>query len=269
MADNYLGFTYNDIHSFNSGVFTCYITNEGELEFFNTPSFSPEFAFPKFTNSSYYLGTNKENRTFNLNLIVLNITMSNYRKFLKWLSIDNDPAFLKFDYESNFQYNVIVSGITEGRYTINKNGIETTTYNIELTASFTTVGDWAAQAIIGSSDNLIGGNYFFPNEESSIFTSVETGLSFNITNNSSLPVYFNIEFNDTFTITFDGDDFYILSETDSSVLYTKYAVAIDDDGDFIEFSDNLGILKIDPGETKTMSYSGSITKIIPIIREII
>jgi hypothetical protein len=86
MADKYLGFTYNGIHSFNDYItsgFKAYILNDGEdLKFFNTPAFSNEYAFPKFGESSVLLGINKENRILNYRILVKEVTLSNYRKFL-------------------------------------------------------------------------------------------------------------------------------------------------------------------------------------------
>jgi hypothetical protein len=86
MTDNYLGFKYNKIHSFKDKTtsgFEAFILNDGlDLFFSNTPNFSDSFAFPKFGETSYFLGNTKENRAFNLTVLVREVSLVNYRKFL-------------------------------------------------------------------------------------------------------------------------------------------------------------------------------------------
>jgi hypothetical protein len=79
MQDKFLGFTYRGIHS---TTYNAFIVNEGELIFSNSPSFSNEFAFPQFGESSYLLGVNKENRTFDLKVFLKEVSFKTYREFL-------------------------------------------------------------------------------------------------------------------------------------------------------------------------------------------
>jgi L-amino acid N-acyltransferase YncA len=80
MADNYKRFKFNNVWS---DTYNAYIVNEGEdLKFYNTPSFSNEFAFPRFGETSYYLGNTKENRVIGFKLIAVAQTLPEYRSLL-------------------------------------------------------------------------------------------------------------------------------------------------------------------------------------------
>lgn len=148
--DKYIGFEYNGI-KVNMGPnadIKGFILNEGEdLKFPSLPSFSNEFAFPKFGEVSYFLGTTKENRTIGFTVALHEVTIQQYRNFLSQLSSDN-PGYsniLKFDYNEYFGYKVKLNSISEGKFVVSRtcvtNEDPTDLYYIELDLEFVTYND--------------------------------------------------------------------------------------------------------------------------------
>lgn len=288
MEDKFLGFKYKGIHSYNNNLnFQAYIVNEGEdLKFSNSPEFTLETAAPKFGNINYYLGETKESRVITLDLLVKDVTLSQYRRFVRWITDnreedENGQQLLIFDYSPNFAYNVKLSSISEGVFYASPNcTTESITYNVEVSIEFNTIGDWAA---IGLDVEIMtpGEDYSF---SSGMVTAeqLEDGLDsgyYKITNNTNMPLYFNIEVTD-FTGDFiikervNGEDTVIYSISTGNVqktftIYSKYGIALDSSGNFITTTIS-SVLKIDAGSSKTFLFDetnpGQIT---PLIREIV
>lgn len=62
--------------------FNAFIVHDGVLEFFNTPGFSNEIVFPKLGDHSVFLGVEHEGLELEYKLLVKEVTMDGYRKFL-------------------------------------------------------------------------------------------------------------------------------------------------------------------------------------------
>jgi hypothetical protein len=148
MADKFLSFTYRG-QSLKT-EYNGYIENDGSnLQIFNAPNFSNEFAFPKFGETSHFLGVNKENREFNFTIIFVERTLSQYREILNWLNLESKGKF-SFDYSPNYSYDVKLSNISPGTMFVSPNcdpntGQQNLLYNVEVQVGFTTIGDWAAK----------------------------------------------------------------------------------------------------------------------------
>ena len=148
--DKYIGFEYNGIkvNMEPDTKIKGFILNEGEdLKFPSLPSFNNEFAFPKFGDVSYFLGTTKENRTISFTVALHEITIQEYKNFLSQLS-SNNPNYdniLKFDYNENFGYKAKLNSISEGKFLVSRtcdiNGAATDLYHIELDLEFVTYND--------------------------------------------------------------------------------------------------------------------------------
>ena len=80
--------------------FNAFIVHDGVLEFFNTPGFSNEIVFPKLGDHSVFLGVEHEGLELEYQLLVKEVTMDGYRKFLDWLNFDSERK-IYFDYEDS------------------------------------------------------------------------------------------------------------------------------------------------------------------------
>lgn len=106
-ADNYVGFTWNNIHS---SSFNCFIENTGHLEFVGAPDFSNNFVSPAFQTRTYYTGMQNSSKKFTLNLVFYQLTLQELNAAFHWLdrTIVSD---LFFDYEPYWKYSCKLSSI--------------------------------------------------------------------------------------------------------------------------------------------------------------
>lgn len=72
-----------DLDSTEKRDFNAFIVHDGVLEFFNTPGFSNEIVFPKLGDHSVFLGVEHEGLELEYKLLVKEVTMDGYRKFLE------------------------------------------------------------------------------------------------------------------------------------------------------------------------------------------
>lgn len=288
MADNFLGFTYKGIHSYNNNNnFKAYIINEGEdLKFSNSPEFTLELASPKFNEINYFLGETKQSRNIQLDILVKEVTFSGYKKFISWLTNnkqedENNQQILSFDYNPNFGYNVKLASISDGTFYVIDNCLpDELKYNVELTVEFKTIGDWSAIELNAGEMSPFT-SYSSP---SGLVTAEANGTYYNITNNTNLPLYLNIEVQEDFPL----QDFIvkeILGPSEEETIFqiglepyspanftifTKYGIALDNQDNSFLNTITSRIFAIGSEETKTLSFQGSYSvKIVPLIREII
>jgi hypothetical protein len=80
MADNFISFNFKNesLSDYNGKI----INGGADLQIFSTPSFTNQFEFPKFGNRSLLTGVDKQNRTFNFNIILVDISFLRYKEFL-------------------------------------------------------------------------------------------------------------------------------------------------------------------------------------------
>lgn len=106
-VDDYVGFTWNNIHSSN---YNCFIENTGHLEFVGAPDFSNNFVSPAFQTRTYYTGMQNQSKKFNLNLVFYQLTLSELNAALHWLDRTLVSDFY-FDYEPYWKYSCKLASI--------------------------------------------------------------------------------------------------------------------------------------------------------------
>lgn len=162
-TDKYIGFEYNGIkvNMESDAKIKGFIINGGEdLNFPSLPDFSNEFAFPKFGETSFFLGTTIENRKIGFSISLYEVTLQEYREMLAVFSSKKTTYnnLLKFDYNDYFGYNVKLNSASSGKFVVSRtcdiNNVPTDLYNIELDLEFVTYNDWAAKYIESPSFNL-------------------------------------------------------------------------------------------------------------------
>lgn len=272
--DKYIGFEYNGIkvNMEPTADIKGFILNEGEdLKFPSLPSFNNEFAFPKFGEVSYFLGTTKENRTIGFTVALHEITIQQYRNFLSQLS-SNNPSYsniLKFDYNEYFGYKVKLNSISEGKFLVSRtcsiNGIPTDLYHIELDLEFVTYNDWAAQYLNGS---IIDMSTSAQTTFADLFTFIaydSTG-ELEIHNNGTLPIYLKITFTEAipatasnFTIAVNGEDWITFPRVSNNItVFTKFGLVWDNNSNsFLATTVNKGAIEIPSGTLTTIAFSST------------
>lgn len=106
-VDDYVGFTWNNIHS---SAYNCFIENTGHLEFVGAPDFSNNFISPAFQTRTYYTGMQNSSKKFSLNLVFYQLSLSELNAAFRWL----DRAIVSdfyFDYEPYWKYSCKLSSI--------------------------------------------------------------------------------------------------------------------------------------------------------------
>ncbi len=106
-VDDYVGFTWNNIHS---SAYNCFIENTGHLEFIGAPDFSNNFISPAFQTRTYYTGMQNSSKKFSLNLVFYQLSLSELNAAFRWL----DRAIVSdfyFDYEPYWKYSCKLSSI--------------------------------------------------------------------------------------------------------------------------------------------------------------
>ncbi len=298
-TDKYIGFEYNGI-KVNMGPnadIKGFIINGGEdLNFPSFPDFSNEFAFPKFGEVSYFLGTTIENRTIGFSISLYEVTLQEYREMLAVFSSKKTTYnnLLKFDYNDYFGYNVKLNSASSGKFVVSRtcdiNNVPTDLYNIELDLEFVTYNDWAAKCIESPSFNLneatsgvsyANGKFSF---ESTIVNDSDPEEDYDIKlaikNNGTIPIFLKINFNtlisssSNFKIYSNSKLWYHINRRSNYSIYTKYGIVLNSVGAFYNTIQNNGVLEIPVGSTR-INISSSETfdfekiTIEPILREMI
>lgn len=282
MADKYLSFKFGDKH-LNDSTWNGFISREDlNIDIPSAPEFDDEYSDSGFGSTNYFLGTNISQRTFNFHIVLNPITLTNYRKFLNWLSVDA-VGDLVLDFNTDWKYLVKVSEIGETSII----PVADNKYIVELDVSFTTIYDWAA--VYNKSETImsIKGQDINPILDDSIYISNDGIIT--IINKFNLPMYliFNFEFDtgqgiDTVTIEKNENNIYntiykinrssISTEIKDFSIYTKYGFILDSTNNFIKSEVNIGVFKIEPNATDILkfTYTGDNLKIATmqaIIRE--
>lgn len=106
-VDDYVGFTWNNIHS---SAHNCFIENTGHLDFVGAPDFSNNFVSPAFQTRTYYTGMQNGSKKFSLNLVFYQLSLAELNAALHWLdrTIVSD---LYFDYEPYWKYSCKLAAI--------------------------------------------------------------------------------------------------------------------------------------------------------------
>lgn len=272
--DKYIGFEYNGIkvNMEPDANIKGFILNEGEdLKFPSLPSFSNEFAFPKFGEVSYFLGTTKENRTIGFTVALHEITIQQYRNFLSQLSSDNPnySNILKFDYNQYFGYKVKLNSISEGKFLVSRtcdiDEVPTDLYYVELDLEFVTYNDWAAQYL---NESVIDMGENTSTTFADLFTFVvdDSEGKLEIDNGGTLPIYLKITFTEpipentsNFTIKVNGENWITFPRTSNSItVFTKFGLVWDNSSNsFLSTTANKGAIEIPSGTITTITFTSS------------
>lgn len=273
--DNYIGFTYNNKRlGFDDGSdFSGFIVNSSDdLRFSNAPNFSNNFTEVPFGERTYFSGVTKTNKTFNFNIQLDKILLSEYRDFLEWLSPDSSGT-LSFDYNPNYGYEVKLNSLTEGEFQVVKTADHNEDfYYVSLSLSFITLHDFAAKWI--ETDVFYPSGSLIDNEEDLNFISVNSN-NYTFYNYHNLKNYFTIEF-DTSLLIKEGageDQVELVNITnagDNAIFYSEYGMALKADGSFLSCGPNPKItLESNASRTFEITTTGDINKIYPTSREIL
>ena len=106
-VDDYVGFTWNNIHS---STYNCFIENTGHLDFVGAPSFSNSFVSPAFQTRTYYTGMQNQSKKFSLNLVFYQLTLAELNTAFHWLDRTLVSDFY-FDYEPYWKYSCKLASI--------------------------------------------------------------------------------------------------------------------------------------------------------------
>lgn len=255
------------------------IINEGEdLKFFNAPSFSNEFANTKFGNKTYYLGSTVENKELNYRVILIGVTLNEYKNFLGWLNL-NVVDYLFLDYNEDWGYKVKVSSISEGTFTVNPNCGSNLTYNVEVELGFITVNHWAAKyfgvIIAWDANGSVSRNY-----DNFVTISIPAGGVGTFVNNTNVDLFLDIVVITTGVFKLEekgvGDPTYTtiydLNYNGTFTVFSEYGIILNSLNEFVPTIINTGQYKILAKSTRMLKFtnagSGSIL-VTPIIRDII
>lgn len=279
--DKYLGFTFNgeSLGMESNNDFNGFIKNDFEELAFNMPTFSNSFVTPTYGDKPFYLGNTKEHRTFDLDIVLNEITLDEYRSFLKWLGMDK-KGILKFHYNLNYGYDVKLDSIGKANFVVvqqcktNGDPLEDK-YIIEIPITFITTGDWAARWVgtevywsRGTSRDLVD------NEKETDFLDF-SGNVITFNNKHNLPNYFILETDGEVIIEeIDGNsteqDEWIIIPANTK-FFSQYGIGTISN----TFSEivNSRIIEVPPMGTLTITldeaFSSNITRITPTSREII
>lgn len=140
--DNYTNFWFNDI---SSETMKVWMTNNKDLQFQLTPSFTDTFVAPVAAKTRYHTATTFTSSDLQIKCIAIGVTQRDWRAIQNWL-MPNRKGKLQFDFNDNTYYEVKVKQQIKGTSFVegSRGYIEGDVYNIEFTIDFTTVGDWAA-----------------------------------------------------------------------------------------------------------------------------
>lgn len=108
ITDRFLYFTYNGVHSSEFGAF--YENNGEDISFPFSHAITHKTASPLYQNRSYWLGANKGNKEFNLNIAVADKTLYEAEEIFEWLD-PSKPGELVIDYRPNYTYKVLITNI--------------------------------------------------------------------------------------------------------------------------------------------------------------
>jgi len=282
-TDNYLGFTYRGktLGMKENADFTGFIENSGsDLQFFNTPDFTNEFVEMQFGERTFYRGNTKSNRSFDLNLQLDKITLTEYKEFLEWLNLD-DKGFLVFDYNPDYGFEVKVNSISNSEFHVMKEENCDDKYYINLSIGFITVNDFASiwretyeeKVFFPIPDPNTNDITLIDNEKDLNFIQDEGDDEYIIFNHHNLKNYFVIEFDNTLSIqTTDATPISLVTVTGAGTgakYFSEFGIALKADGTFVSVGDSNPLITIDANSSKTLEITGTISKIIPTSREIL
>lgn len=251
---NFTKFSWRGYDSFDN--FGCFITSkQGELKFYNGPSYSNQYTKPQFENSNGNLtGLSFSAQKISFNIAVYWITEEHYRHFIDWLNpyvIDE----LSFDFDSDYHYLVKLSGIKDSpRYIVGHDVDGQPAYYTEMTLEFEVQGE---QCAIGKNyewedfERTEGSNYFTSKLNTSGLTKpsmLDTPIDFEVElNNGEIGAYDELEIR--LDLVYDNSpspspsielfDLFLQNFTIDSGLHT-----------FLRYDSDSGIMFIKFGDTK-------------------
>lgn len=106
-------YTYFTFDGVSSKKYNLIIENGGEdLTFPSQPDFDNQITSPLYQDTSYLMGVNKKDRSFNLKCWIDRADRGTINAIIDWLSVDK-IGDLVFDYNPNFKYKVKVKNLSD------------------------------------------------------------------------------------------------------------------------------------------------------------
>ena len=142
VKDRFLHFTYNGVHS---SVYGAFYENRGEdisFPFFHNVSHTT--ATPLFQNQSYWLGSDKGSKTFQMDVVVADKTLSELEEIFTWLD-PNKPGELIIDYRPNYMFDVLITKMTQPILVPQELPNNMIRNLVFFTITFETIGDHSSQ----------------------------------------------------------------------------------------------------------------------------
>lgn len=193
----------------DSSKYNMFILSDGDdITLPSAPSFSDQVASPFYQNISYYLGTSLQQKTFTFNCVVVDTSISKIKEMLEWLNVEKQAKFtINLGINRNFFSTVKVSSLSEfsmlSFYEEDILNIRNNKYNVKVSISFTTIGDFAMLPkesptytldTVPLSNNLdpwygLDMVQLIPN------TELKTGKIIEVINYSNLPIFANFTIN--------------------------------------------------------------------------
>lgn len=109
IKDRFLYFTYNGIHSSEFGAF--YENSGTDISFPFSHTARHQTSSPLYQDRTFWLGSNKEPKSFSMDIAVGDKTLYETEKIFEWLN-PNKPGKLSIDYRPNYTYDVIIDSIS-------------------------------------------------------------------------------------------------------------------------------------------------------------
>lgn len=145
--DDYTDFSFREV---DSKTMKVWITNNLDIQFNLTPSFSDEFVSPQFGGGQLYGGTTITSTPLPaIRCVAIDVTMNEWRAISEWLS-PFATGRLRFSFNNKTYYNAKVGSAISGVSWIRANTKSHLgdLYIIQFSISFVTVGDYAALGIV-------------------------------------------------------------------------------------------------------------------------
>lgn len=136
--DCYMYFTFGDTHS---SKYNLFIINNNDLKFINDISGSSAYASAMFQEGSYYLGTEKSQKTFKCKCAAEGLTLSQYKQMMKWLT-KGTIGFLTFDSNPYWGWNTVLDQVGDATYVNRQGGLI-----VEFELTWKTIGSYLARNV--------------------------------------------------------------------------------------------------------------------------
>lgn len=158
--DDYMYFTFNGVHS---SKYNLFIENDVEdLKLNISTGAKLEFTSPKYQTGQYLLGATHPQRELpKLKLVANNLTRAQCLEITKWLKPGTQGAF-KFDYAPDWEYDVVVSSISDPNLYIQNDSKYIFTTDVQFVTTISPYARVSRDAVLEITENSAP---FLPEDE--------------------------------------------------------------------------------------------------------